>query len=100
MDDDKTKYKFTSIKDLMPNVLQKNKLDKGMQQIQVTKAWRAVMGEGVWTYTTAIKLVNGNLTVSLRSSTIREEHNYRKEEIISMLNTYLKYDLVKKIRLA
>jgi len=100
VNDDKTKYHFTTIKDLMQQVLQKNKLEKGMQQIQITKAWKHVMGEGVWTYTTAIKLNNGNLTVSLRSSTIREEHSYRKEEIIRMLNAYLQQDLVKKIRLS
>lgn len=99
MDNSKTRYHFTSIKDLMQKVLHQNKLDKGMNQVLVSDAWRNVMGEGVWTYTSAIKLHNGILIVSLRSSTIREEHSYRKDEIIVMLNAYLKTDLVKKIRL-
>ncbi len=97
--DDKTKYNFTSIKDLMDKVLQKNKLSQGINQLDVVDAWRKVMGEGVWTYTTKVQLVKGNLSVSLRSSAIREELSYRKEEIISMLNSYLKEELVKKIRL-
>ena len=99
MSDDNTKYKFTSIKDLMQKVLQKNKLEQGVNQLHVTDAWRKVMGEGVWTYTTNVKLVKGNLTINLRSSAIREELSYRKEEIIIMLNSYLKTELVKKIRL-
>lgn len=99
MKNDKTKYSFTTIKDLMQNVLQKNKLAQGINQLDVADAWRKVMGEGVWTYTTKVGLVKGNLTIALRSSTIREELNYRKEEIIVMLNSYLKEDLIKKIRL-
>jgi hypothetical protein len=97
--DDKTRYKFNTIKDLMKNVLQKNKLSQGINQLDVANAWRKVMGEGVWTYTAKVHLVKGNLTVSLRSSTIREELNYRKKEIIIMLNSYLKEELVNKIRL-
>ncbi len=83
----------------MQKVLHENKLEKGVNQLQVSEAWRHVMGEGVWTYTTAIKLNNGVLTISLRSSTIREEHSYRKDEIIKMLNAHLKKELIKKIRL-
>ena len=97
--DDKTKYKFNTIKDLMKNVLKKNKLSQGIDQLDVADAWRKVMGEGVWTYTTKVHLVKGNLTVSLRSSTIREELTYRNKEIIIMLNSFLKEDLIKKIRL-
>ena len=97
--DDKTKYKFNTIKDLMKNVLQKNKLSQGIDQLDVADAWHKVMGEGVWTYTTKVHLVKGNLTVSLRSSTIREELSYRKKEIVIMLNSYLKEELVKKVRL-
>lgn len=83
----------------MQTVLQKNKLEQGVNQLQLTETWREVMGEGVWTYTTKISLVKGNLTVFLRSSTIREELSYRKEDIINMLNTALKKELVHKIRL-
>jgi len=83
----------------MQQVLQKNKLAKGMHLLEVKSAWREVMGEGIWTYTTDIKLNKGNLTVLLRSSTIREELSYKKEEIIKMMNTFLKTELIKKIRL-
>lgn len=83
----------------MQNVLKKNRLEQGIQQLDVENAWRKVMGEGVWTYTTKVGLQKNNLTISLRSSTIREELDYRKEEIIIMLNSYLKEEIIKKIRL-
>ena len=83
----------------MQNVLHKNKLEQGVNQLQITEAWRKVMGEGVWTYATKVILVKGTLSISLRSSTIREELSYRKDDIITMLNTSLKKELVKKIRL-
>ncbi len=83
----------------MQKVLQKNKLTNGMQQIHVSEAWRKVMGEGIWTYTTSVKISNGTLIVALKSSTIREEHSYRKEQIITMMNAYLKENLIKRVRL-
>jgi len=97
--EDKTKYQFTTIKDLMQQVLNKNKLSQGMHQLEVTEAWRNVMGEGVWTYTEKVSYNKGNVTVYYKSSTIREEHSYQKERIIQLLNTYLKTNLIKKIRL-
>ena len=99
MKNDNTKYKFTTIKDLMQEVLQKNKLEQGINQLHIKDAWRNVMGEGVWLYTQDVKLIKGNLTIYYKSSAIREEHSYKKEQIIIMLNAYLKKELVKKIRL-
>ncbi|MCF6350482.1 MAG: DUF721 domain-containing protein [Flavobacteriaceae bacterium] len=92
-------YNLQSIKDIMQDVLRKNKLENGMQELDVTNAWKQVMGKGVWTYTLSIKLNKGNLTVYLKSSALREELNYGKEKIVTMLNQYLKQKIVKKIRL-
>jgi len=92
-------YNLQSIKDIMQKVLKQNKLDKGMQQLDVTEAWKQVMGNGVWTYTSSIKLSNGNLTICLKSAALREELSYEKEKIVTMLNEFLKKEMIKKIRL-
>lgn len=99
MNNSNTKYAFTSIKDLMQKVLQKNKLEKGVQQIDVTNAWRQVMGEGIWSYTSSVRFNNGTLVVVLKSAVIREEHSYRKEQIMVMMNAFLKSEMVKRVRL-
>ena len=92
-------YNINSIKDLLEKVIQKNNLSSGMQQVEITDTWRIVMGEGVWNYTSKITLNNGNLTVYLKSSTLREELNYGKDKIINLLNEHVGYKIVKAIRL-
>ena len=88
-----------SIKDLIPQMLQENKLQKGMNQMAIQEAWLEVMGKGVVTYTEAIYLKKNQLIVKLTSSTLREELSFGKEKIISMINEWLHEELIKSIRL-
>ena len=88
-----------SIKDLIPQMLQKNKLQKGMDQMAVKEAWEKVMGKGVMSYTESIYLKKNTLFVKLSSSTLREELGYGKNKIIKMLNDSLNTALIKSIRL-
>lgn len=88
-----------SIKDLIPHMLQENKLQKGMNQISVKEAWEKVMGKGVMTYTESVDLRKNTLFVRLTSSALREELNYGKEKIIVMLNESLQNELIKSLKL-
>ena len=88
-----------SIKDLIPNMLRENKLQKGMDQMAVKEAWENVMGNGVMSYTESIYLKNNTLFVKLSSSTLREELGYGKSKIIKMLNDKLNISLIKTIKL-
>ena len=88
-----------SIKDLIPQMLQENKLQKGMDQMDVKEAWEKVMGKGVMSYTESIYLKKNTLFVKLSSSTLREELGYGKDKIIKMLNNSLNAALIKSIRL-
>jgi hypothetical protein len=88
-----------SIKDLIPNMLQENKLQKGINQISVKEAWENVMGKGVMTYTESVDLRKDTLFVRLTSSALREELNYGKSKIIVMLNESLQMELIKTLKL-
>lgn len=88
-----------SIKDLIPHMLQENKLQKGMNQITVKEAWENVMGKGVMTYTESVSLKKDTLFVKLTSSTIREELNYGKAKIIVLLNESMQSELIKTLKL-
>jgi len=88
-----------SIKDLMGAFIKENNLTKGFTQIKVKEAWLQVMGNGVQSYTTSIKLQNDVLVVHLRSSVLREELSYGKDKIIDMMNKTLGENLIKKVRL-
>jgi hypothetical protein len=95
----KRENKTFSIKDLIPQMLQENKLQKGMDQMAVKEAWENVMGNGVMSYTESIYLKNNTLFVKLSSSTLREELGYGKNKIIEMLNDSLNSTLIKSIKL-
>jgi len=88
-----------SIKDLIPQMLQENKLQKGMNQISVKEAWKNVMGKGVMSYTESVDLRKDTLFVKLTSSTLREELNYGKEKIVVMLNESLHAKMIKRVKL-
>ena len=77
--------------------IQKNKLQKGMDKVQVREAWANLMGNGVNNYTTSVELQRDTLFVSLSSSVLREELSHGKSKIITLLNEELGKDLIRKI---
>ena len=87
------------IKDLIPRMLKENKLKKGMDQIQVKEVWQEVMGMGVANYTESVSLKSGVLLVRLKSSALREELNYGKRKIVSMMNEALNQVEIKEVKL-
>lgn len=77
--------------------IQKNRLQKGMDKVDVRTAWSNLMGNGVSNYTTAVELRGDTLFISLSSSVLREELSLGKSKIIAMLNEELGRDLVRKL---
>ena len=75
----------------------KNKLQKGLDRVNVKEVWQAQMGPAINKYTTLIQLNNDTLYIELSSSVLREELSYGKEKIIKMMNEELGKDLVKKL---
>lgn len=74
-----------------------NKLQKGLDKVNVKDVWNEQMGPGIVKYTTAIKLEDSTLFIQLSSSVLREELSYGKEKIIKILNEALKKDLINKL---
>ncbi len=87
------------LKDLIPQMLEQNKLQKGMDQIYVKEAWGEVMGKGVMNYTESVTLKNHTIFVKLASSALREELEYGKDKILKMLKTSLPKLSIKSIKL-
>ena len=86
-----------SIKDVLKEFVETNKLDKGLDKVNVVDAWSKLMGNGVNNYTTAIRLERETLYVQLNSSVLREELSYGKQKIINMLNEELGKEIIKKL---
>ncbi len=70
-----------------------------MQKIKVEETWFKMMGPGVATHTTSVKLNNKTLIIHLKSSVLREELSYGKEKIIKMMNEELAEEVISKLML-
>ena len=88
-----------SIQDLMQSFIKENNLSKGMHKIKVEETWTKMMGPGVATHTTSVKLQNKTLIIQLNSSVLREELSYGKDKIIKMMNDELGDEFVTKLML-
>lgn len=82
---------------VLQQIIQTNKLQPGMDQIDVRDAWKQLMGSGVNTYTKNVVLKGSTLYVELGSSVLRDELSHGKSKIIQMINEELKRDVVKEV---
>lgn len=85
------------IGDVLKQFISQNKLEAGMDVVNVRDAWKNVMGNGVNNYTTEIQLKGTTLYVALSSAVLREELSYGKEKIIKMINEEIRKDLITSL---
>jgi hypothetical protein len=85
------------IGDVLKQFISQNKLEAGMDVVNVRDAWKNLMGNGVNNYTTEIQLKGSTLYVALSSAVLREELSYGKEKIIKMINEELRKDVVTNL---
>ena len=83
--------------DVLKQFITQNKLEAGMDVVNVRDAWKNLMGNGVNNYTTEIQLKGSTLYVALSSAVLREELSYGKDKIIKMINEELRKDLVTNL---
>lgn len=86
-----------SISDALKEFVETNRLEKGLNKVNVAEAWVKLMGNGVNNYTTSVNLERETLYVQLSSSVLREELSYGKQKIIDMLNEELGKVIIKKL---
>ncbi|HSD13420.1 MAG TPA: DUF721 domain-containing protein [Flavobacterium sp.] len=85
------------IGDILKQFIQENRLQVGMDKIDVRDAWRNLMGNAVNNYTTEIMLKGNTLYVALSSAVLREELSYGKQKIIKMINEELRKEIVTEL---
>ncbi len=93
----KRKKNNLSLGEALEEFIATNKLQKGIDKVNVRDAWKKLMGNGVNNYTTGVELKQDTLFISLNSSVLREELSHGKSKIITLLNEELGKDLIKKI---
>ncbi|WP_028290519.1 DUF721 domain-containing protein [uncultured Olleya sp.] len=86
-----------NISEALQDFVTENKLEKGLDKVNVRDAWSKLMGNGINNYTTAIELKKDTLYIQLSSSALREELSYGNQKIITMLNEELGKEIIKKL---
>jgi hypothetical protein len=86
-----------TVGDVLKQIIQANKLQPGMDQIDVKEAWQNLMGNGVNSYTKNVALRGSTLYVELSSSVLREELSHGKSKIIAMINEELQREVIKDV---
>ena len=93
----KRKNENLNMGDALKEFISENRLQSGMDKVDVRMAWSNIMGNGVNSYTTAVELRGETLFVALSSSVLRSELSLGKTKIISMLNAELGRNLIQKL---
>lgn len=93
-------YNTKHLSELLKIFKNSKKLAKGLNQVEVERAWNEQMGPAIQKYTSKLTFDKGTLYVRLQSSVLREELSYGKSKIIKNLNESLGKELVKKIILS
>ena len=86
-----------TVGDVLKHIIEVNKLQTGLNQIDVREAWKNLMGNGVNHYTKNVILKGSVLYVELSSSVLREELSHGKSKIIAMVNEELRRDVVRDV---
>ena len=87
----------SEIKNLLNIFLKKNKLERGLLNLEVKKVWHELMENGVSNYTSDVSLKNKTLYIKLSSPALKEELGYGKEKLIKLINERFEKTIVEKI---
>ena len=90
----------TEIKDLVNIFLKKNKLEKGLLDLEVKKVWFELMDNGIANYTLDVNLRNKTLYIKLSSPALKQELSYGKEKLMDLMNKKFDKEIVQKIVLS
>lgn len=93
-------YNTKHLSEVLKIFKNKRNLAKGLNQVEVKRAWEEQMGPAIQKYTVQVSFNKGTLYVRLNSSVLREELSYGKSKIIENLNQSLGQELIKKIVLS
>ena len=74
-----------SLSDVLKEFVSTNKLQEGLDRVEIKDAWKNLMGNGVNSYTTSVQLKRDTLYVELSSSVLREELSYGKKKLLQCL---------------
>ncbi len=92
-----SKHNIKSLGDAIKEFIQENKLEERIYEVKIVDEWKKIMGHNVAVLTQSINLKNGRLTITLKSSVLRNELQMNKQKVITIINSYLGQGVVREI---
>ena len=85
------------IKDILQEFIKEEHLEDGLQRVRIFRTWDLVVGEAGARATTNKFFRDGILYCTIKSSIVRTQLYYRREDIALQMNKMLNDSLVSKI---
>ena len=82
---------------ILSEIIDRNNLQSGLDEVDVKAAWFSLMGNGVATYTRELQVKNKTLYVVLSSGVLREELHHGRDKIIALINEECKREVITKV---
>ena len=83
---------------VIKNFLQKNGLEKGVNQNKSIELWPDIVGEKISKNTKAQAVESGTLIIKAKNSAWRQELIFKQSEILESINKKLGKNTIKAIR--
>lgn len=82
---------------IIKEFIREEHLEEGLQRVRIFQTWDIVVGEAGAKATTNKFFKDGTLYCTISSSIVRTQLYYRKDDIISQINSLLSTTAVKKL---
>ena len=77
---------MNSLSTIMRKILKNPKLSKRLDNIKIIEIWNELIGSNLEKYVLDSKVYKGKLYIKLKSSTLRNEFTYKKNELLKQIN--------------
>lgn len=92
-----SRHNIKSLGDAINEFIHEHKLEEKIYEVKIIDEWKKIMGHNASILTQSITLKNGKLTITLKSSVLRNELQMSKQRVITIINSYLGQNVVKDI---
>ena len=86
-----------NISKVLEDVISQKHFKVGIDNLRVQEAWVKTMGENIQKYTYNVEFKNGKMYIKLKSSVLKEELIFEKNNVINLINQELGKEYVKEL---
>lgn len=91
------KSNLVSVGDAINEFLKQEKLDVKLSRFAIKNSWEEIVGKHVANNTVNMSFNETTLFLTLKSAALKQELSFRKEDIITNINRFCGYRLIKDI---